>query len=94
MGTFSHSPVIGLGSRVSELRGRESPQEWDFQEVGDGGSGDGRGRVELEPQRVSNTGWGLGSSAEVGRMGGGQYDTVLYVQIAIPHLGVQGVKLN
>lgn len=47
-----HSPVTGIGSRVSQLRGQESPQEWDSQEVGDGGSGDSRGRVELEPQRL------------------------------------------
>ena len=77
-----HSPVTGIGSRVSQLRGQESPQEWDSQEVGDGGSGDSRGRVELEPQRVSttDTGWCLRSSAEVRRMGGVGCDTVLYVQ--------------
>ena len=87
-----HSPVTGIGSRVSQLRGQESPQEWDSQEVGDGGSGDSRGRVELEPQRVSttDTGWCLRSSAEVRRMGGVGCDTVLYVQIVIPDLGVQG----
>ena len=48
--------------------------------------------MELEPQRVSTTdaGWCLGSSAEVRRMGGVGCDTVLYVQIVIPDLGVQG----